>query len=312
MAKLKVVVTGAAGFLAGRMLPTFRERYDLTLLDVRTTNRDGAEVEGVVVCDLLEPNRDAYRSHFAGADVVMHCGFTRARIVEEPVTEAPGDGGGDIRFQGRSANRGGDARFESEMNNIRMCYNVYQTCVEEGVRRAVVLSSNHASDYYEVLIWNKQMGALVTPDMPARSDNFYGWAKGAYESLGFTYSTGTVSGGKPLEMIQIRIGGPRENDAENFSPDRPEQMHRGLGCYLSARDQVQLIVKSIETPDITNDLGVPFQIFYGISNNTQKFWDLSNARRVIGYEPEDDSSVKFGESVGEVLKAGQEGKYGRQ
>ena len=310
MAKLKVVVTGAAGFLAGRMLPTFRERYDLTLLDVRTTNRDGAEVEGVVVCDLLDPDRDAYRAHFAGADVVMHCGFTRAKVGDQPVQETTPPDGGDIRFQGRSANRGGDARFESEMNNIRMCYNVYQTCVEEGVRRAVVLSSNHASDYYEVLIWNKQMGALVTPDMPARSDNFYGWAKGAYESLGFTYSTGTVSGGKPLEMIQIRIGGPRENDAEKFSPDGREQMHRGLGCYLSARDQTQLIVKSIETPDITNELGVPFQIFYGISGNSHNFWSLANARRVIGYAPEDNSAVKFSDEIAAIMNEAKRRGHG--
>ncbi len=131
----------------------------------------------------------------------------------------------------------------------------------------------------------------------------------AYESLGFTYATGTVSNGRPLEVVQLRIGGPRESDAEKFSPDRPEQMHRGLGCYLSQRDQTQLAVKSIETEDITNELGVPFQIFYGISDNTQKFWDLSNARRVIGYEPEDDSSVKFGDKVGEVLDAGRKQRY---
>ena len=46
MAKRKVVVTGAAGYVAGRMLPALRERYDLTLLDVRTTNREGQAVEG--------------------------------------------------------------------------------------------------------------------------------------------------------------------------------------------------------------------------------------------------------------------------
>lgn len=311
MPKLKVVVTGAAGFLAGRMLLTFRDRYELVLLDVRTTNRDGEEVEGVEVCDLIEPDRDIYRHHFSGADVVVHCGFTRAKLVETPSDNAQSGSSGDIRFQGRSSNRGGDARFEAEMANVRMAYNVYQACVEEGVRRVVVLSSNHAADYYEVLIWNKQMGGLVTPDMPAYSDNFYGWAKGAYESLGFTYATGTVSDQKPLEVVQLRIGGPRENDADNFTHERPEQMHRGLGCYLSARDQTQLTVKSIETPDITNELGVPFQIFYGISDNTQKFWDLSNARRVIGYEPEDDSSVKFGDRVGEVLKEAKEWKYGQ-
>ena len=152
------------------------------------------------------------------------------------------------------------------------------------------------------------MGGLVTPDMKPYSDNFYGWAKGAYESLGFAFAAGGIAGvdDDPLEVIQLRIGGPREDDAKSFSPDRPEQMHRGLGCYLSARDQIQLMIKSVETEDIRNEHGVPFQIFYGISDNTHKFWDLSNARRVIGYEPVDDSAVKFGDRVGEVLKQAQQ------
>ena len=64
MSRRKVVLTGGAGYLAGRMLPELRDRYDLTLLDVRTQNRSGEEVEGVAVADLLNPDRDAYREHF--------------------------------------------------------------------------------------------------------------------------------------------------------------------------------------------------------------------------------------------------------
>ena len=64
MVKQRVVIVGAAGFLAGRVLSAFRERYDLVLLDVRTTNRAGEEVEGIVIADLVDPNRDAYREHF--------------------------------------------------------------------------------------------------------------------------------------------------------------------------------------------------------------------------------------------------------
>ena len=75
MGKKKVVLTGASGYVAGRMLPALRERYDLTLLDVKTTNREGEEVEGVQVVDLENPDRDAYRAHFQGADAVVHSGF---------------------------------------------------------------------------------------------------------------------------------------------------------------------------------------------------------------------------------------------
>ena len=59
-------------------------------------------------------------------------------------------------------------------------------------------------------------------------------------------------------------------------------------------------MKSLETPDIGDDNGVPFQIFYGISGNSHNFWSLANARRVIGYEPEDNSAVKFADQVAAI------------
>src|SRR5439155_10687060 len=83
MAKRAVIVTGAAGYVAVRMLPALRDRYDLTLLDVATRDRDGAEVSGVIVADLTNPNRDTYRQHFRGADAVIHCAFVRARPGED-------------------------------------------------------------------------------------------------------------------------------------------------------------------------------------------------------------------------------------
>ena len=36
---------------------------------------------------------------------------------------------------------------------------------------------------------------------------------------------------------------------------------------------------------------------YGISGNTRAFWSLSNARAVLGYEPEDDSEVRFASDI---------------
>ena len=70
----RVVVAGAAGLIAGQMLPALRERYDLTLLDVRTTDPDGNEVKGIHIADLLDRDRDRYRHHFTGAyfDQLIH------------------------------------------------------------------------------------------------------------------------------------------------------------------------------------------------------------------------------------------------
>ena len=42
---------------------------------------------------------------------------------------------------------------------------------------------------------------------------------------------------------------------------------------------------------------MPFQVFYGISDNTRTFWSIANARRVIGYAPEDDSEVVYADEI---------------
>ena len=66
MSKRKVLITGGTGYVAGRMLPVLRERYDLTILDVKTTNREGEEVSDVVIADLTNRDRDAYRANISG------------------------------------------------------------------------------------------------------------------------------------------------------------------------------------------------------------------------------------------------------
>jgi hypothetical protein len=50
-----------------------------------------------------------------------------------------------------------------------------------------------------------------------------------------------------------------------------------------------------------NEWGIPFQIFYGISNNARNFWRLANAHRVIGYDPQDDSEVKYWQDIATFL-----------
>ena len=273
--KRKVLITGVSGYIASRSLPTFRERYELVLLDVKTTNRAGEEVDGIEIADLTDPDRDKYRAYFKGVDAVVHCAF-----------------------------KGGS--FENELANVQMAYNLYQTCLEEGVRRAVVCSSNHAADYYENLIWGDKWD-VVTPDMRPLSDNFYGWAKEAYEHLGFVFATGHVDD-KKLENVQVRIGAPRETILDAADPKDLKHIHRELGAYLSAKDQTQLFIKSIETSDIEDENGVPFQIVYGISDNSHSFWSIVNARKVIDYQPEDNSALRFAERLAELTKAARDGQ----
>jgi hypothetical protein len=284
MAKRRVVLTGAAGYVAQRMFKALDERWDVVPIDIRATDRAGRPVPRLVVADLTNPDRNAYRQHFRGADAVIHCGFVRAPGMTADT------------WQDNS-----DAKFQAEHANVGLAYNVYRTALEEGVRRVVVCSSNHASDYYERLVWDGRVD-MVTPEMPPRSDNWYGWSKASYELLGFVFATGKVDGRK-LEVVQWRIGGPRDDDLDHVKPGDVKTMHRALGAYLSARDQTQQAVKMVETPDITDDNGIPFLIVYGISGNTHRFWSLASARRKIGYQPEDDSQVNFADRIAEIARA---------
>jgi hypothetical protein len=284
MAKRRVVLTGAAGYVAQRMFPALDERWDVVPIDIRTTTRDGKPVPRLVVSDLTQPDRSAYRAHFRGADAVIHCGFVRAPGMTADT------------WQDNS-----DAKFQAEHANVALAYNVYRVALEEGVRRVVVCSSNHASDYYERLVWDGRVD-MVTPEMPPRSDNWYGWSKASYELLGFVFATGRVDG-RRLEVVQWRIGGPRDDDLDRVKPGDIPTMHRALGAYLSARDQTQQAIRMVETPDIADDNGIPFLIVYGISGNTHRFWSLASAKRKIGYRPEDDSQVNFADRIAEIARA---------
>ncbi len=280
MARLKVVVTGAAGYVASQLLPAFRERYDVVLLDTRDKTRDGALVEGVTLTDLRDPDRETYRRFFTGADAVVHLAFNYK--------------------QGHSMN---DGDYYSERSNLDLAYHVYQTAREEGAGRVVVASSNHAADWYEHLLRQRKL-EMLDETAPPLSDNYYGWAKACYEHLGFLFATGAM--GRPLEIVQVRIGAPRSIPAANAA-DNLTGYKRNLGAYVSPRDLQQLFVKSIETPDIRNEHGVPFQIFYGVSNNARAFWSIANARKVIGYAPQDDSEVAFADDIRRVLVAQESG-----
>ncbi|MBM4439556.1 MAG: NAD(P)-dependent oxidoreductase [Candidatus Rokubacteria bacterium] len=289
MAKRRVVLTGAAGYVAQRMFAELSERWDLVPIDVQAASRTGgAPVPGLVVADLTDRNRDAYRHLFRGADAVIHCGYVRA-----PGLDA-------TTWQNNS-----DAKYWAEHDNVALAYNVYRVALEEGVRRVVMASSNHAADYYERLVWADRL-ELVTPEMPHRSDNWYGWAKAAYELQGFVFASGKVDG-RTLEVVQWRIGGPRDDDVERVEAGDVKAMHRALGAYLSRRDQVQQAIRMVEAEDIRDEHGIPFLIVYGISGNTHRFWSLTSARQKIGYVPEDDSQVRFADEIARITRAAKPG-----
>ncbi|MEO7060915.1 MAG: hypothetical protein ABI083_14435 [Lapillicoccus sp.] len=104
-------------------------------------------------------------------------------------------------------------------------------------------STNQASKWYE-RPWGAGRIDRVTPEDYPRPDTFYGWAKVAYESLGFLYATGEVS--RPVPNVQIRIVAPGPVRAADFA-DRPLLDYlRDIAGWVSDPDLQQLYVRSPE------------------------------------------------------------------
>jgi nucleoside-diphosphate-sugar epimerase len=276
--KKKIVLTGGSGYIASKLIPALNKSYECILLDIQSTPIN-AKVHGLRLVDLSHPDIETYREYFRGAYAVVNLAHK---------TET---------------NREPEAYF-SERMNLDITRNVLEVSRQENIRRVVCFSSNHATDWHEKLFWEKKFDKFG-PEIKPLSNNLYGLFKVTSEHLGFVYASGNL--GRPLDVIFIRLGHPEEPNLAGCQGNI-QNMVRQLAVYISTRDLRQLVIRSIETKDIRNEYGVPFQIFYGISNNTRALWSIINARNVIRYDPQDDSEVKFAEDIAKYLIKAQKEK----
>lgn len=148
-------------------------------------------------------------------------------------------------------------------------YNVFEAARQANVRKIIYASTNHVSGWREVL-----GESPITPDLPVRPDSLYGVGKAFGEALGQFYCDRYE-----VSVICLRIGTFTEDPQARNSEDRI------LRTWCSPRDLAQLVARSLEV----KNLG--FQIFYGISGNTRRFWDIGNAQELLGYRPQDNAEV---------------------
>ena len=230
MAKLKIVVTGAGGHVTKALLPVFRKRYELVLLDVSKETKTG-RVDDIIEIDLLDPDVEQYREHFKGADIIVH----NARVSnrgEPNFTTGP-----NHQWKADRPIQPVDG-YISERKNLDMAFHAYKMALQENIKRVVIASSNHAADWYETKLHCGEMD-MVGPETYPKSDNFYGWCKISYEAMGFAFATGRF--GAPVESVNIRIGGPRTLDIAKLS-ETQISLRRDLGAWISDRDLQQLYV----------------------------------------------------------------------
>ena len=166
-------------------------------------------------------------------------------------------------------------------NNIASTHNVYEAARKHGVKRIVFASSNHAVGNFELDEPYNSIGlgdySLINNDptnitqidhnAPIRPDSDYGVSKAFGEATGRYYNEHFG-----LEVVCLRIG--------SVVPENRPTNIRAYATWLSHRDLAHLVDRCL-----TVDLN--FEIFYGVSNNRWRFWDIEHARKKIGYDPQD-------------------------
>ncbi len=277
MAKKRVLITGG-GYLAGQLVDNFDDAYDLRLVDVVDTAATATR-PAVAAHDLTDPDISGYDGMFKDVDSVVHLAYKNPGGIWGNAIP-PLD------------------RFPIEMENIQMAFNVLRCAHAAGVRRVLIASSNATTSWTEQNRVHTRKQEIIDPAAAPRYATFYGWAKLSYEQVGFIFANGDI--GRKMDVINMRIGAPHPVPLSEYNGDR-RRFKRDLGAYVSPRDFTQFVVRGIETEDITDADGMPFFTGYAVSDNTRRFWSIENARRVLGFHPEDDSEVIWAEDVRTAL-----------
>ncbi|WP_406292453.1 NAD-dependent epimerase/dehydratase family protein [Streptomyces sp. NBC_00624] len=226
-----VLLTGAAGGLGTLMrglLPAYG--YELRLFDA-------TPIEGepdAITADLGD--KEALREAVRGVDAIIHLAGISLEASFDKILRA----------------------------NVEGTYNLYEAAREEGVRRIVFASSNHAIGYTPRPLPGDP---LIPIDTPRRPDTFYGLSKSFGEDLAQLYWDRHA-----LETVSVRIG-------SCFMEPTSVRM---LSVWMSPGDGARLFHAALTADEVGHT------VIYGSSDNTRLWWDLTTARS-LGYEPQDDS-----------------------
>jgi NAD+ dependent glucose-6-phosphate dehydrogenase len=164
-----------------------------------------------------------------------------------------------------AANPGVQAPWEDILNdNIISTRNVLEAARDAGVRRVIFASSNHTMGMYDR---DGEWPVYVT--MPVRPDSHYGASKVIGEVFGRYYYDAFG-----LEFISLRIGWFTER--EHLLARKDHAILRAM--WLGPKDMVNVTLGAIETK-------VPFGIYYAISENPDRKWDITNTMIDLGYRP---------------------------
>lgn len=266
---MDVLVTGAHGRVGqgikGHLAP--KPGYDFTYLD-----RESVSGEETIVANVAD--YDDIRPTFDGQDAVIH-------LAAYPTT---------------------DGTWEEVLHsNIVGVRNTLEAACDAGVETFIFASSIHAVGMYEEenapAVYKSASDYVIDHECPERPDSYYGASKSFGEDLGRYY---VEKRSRPERFYALRIASVREKpydhpygDAEKGvdegqwerdSEAYRQQVDRLKSTWQSQRDLAHQIECCLQ------DNTVKFDVFYGVSDNDTRFFDIDHARERIDYNPRDNGS----------------------
>lgn len=268
---MEILLTGAFGRVGTAVIDGLadREEYGFTYLDVDTHPEHES-----VTADVAE--YDEIRPAVEGMDAVIHlAGYPRTDGTWPEVLR----------------------------NNVIGTYNAVEAAADAGVERFVFASTNHVVGMYEVEnepdVYAADFDLTVDHTAPFRPDSYYGVSKLFGEGLG-RYYVEHPDHEHPRRFYALRICGVRHAEWDHPYGDAERGVEagrwdRGSAAYQravarrkamwSSRRDVAQLVDCCLTDD-----SVEFGVFYGVSDNDRRWFDIDHARDVLGYEPRDNAA----------------------
>ena len=249
-----ILITGSSGLIGQILLQNLPLEHTITGLDITESSDDRTSAANL-------QNLNEIKDHYSNVDTVI-----------------------DLA---------GISNLEADWNqiysnNIPVTYNSFEAAKQSNVKRIIYASSNHVTGLYEyetpysdIILGNYHKvdhsklnhinsGFKIKPDSP------YGIGKSFGESVAKYYSEKFG-----ISVICLRIGTVNKYN-------RPMDI-RQFATLLTHRDLVQLVSKSINAKP-----NIKYEIFYGVSNNKWRIWDLTESAAKISYEPLDSTESHRG------------------
>jgi nucleoside-diphosphate-sugar epimerase len=169
----------------------------------------------------------------------------------------------------------GAPRHQTFRNNFEAASYVFEEARNAGVKRIVYASSNFYHEQAIAEILQGRARGRITLDMPPSPLSLYGESKVFGESLGRHLAY------LGMQFVALRIGWTVPNDSP-VPYDGPYM--RAVFC--SKRDLVQAFDKAL-------GVDASFMAAFVTSDNTDNVFDLAETRKILGFNPQDNSEKYF-------------------